>query len=216
MKDSYALLLCNGEMPPGELLRDLAASAETVICADGGANGALRLGIIPATVIGDFDSIEDDTRRELAERGADFIHLERQDDTDFEKALLHLEAVGPRRVVMAGVTGGLLDHTLGNMSIILRHMRLLRMVLYDTHYRIDVIDGDTRFSSIPGERVSIVPLRPSRGVRYEGLRYQYALPVMAMGVGEGTCNEAMETAFTVHVEDGALLVFRALPAPQGV
>jgi thiamine pyrophosphokinase len=208
MDTPYALLICNGEQPQAATLRELAARASHIVCADGGANVARRTGIEPQLIIGDFDSITRETREYFAQRNVELRYESRQSDTDFEKALLYLFEAGHSSIAVAGVTGGLLDHTLGNFSILLRHSPRMRMVLFDPHYRIDVITQSAEFAAAPGDRVSIVPLGRCEGVRYDGLRYALEGGVLAAGVAEGTCNEALNERFTVHLASGVLLVFR--------
>jgi thiamine pyrophosphokinase len=205
-----ALLLCNGEMAAPRVVRALSAQVDTVVCADGGANAARAMDITPDTVIGDFDSITSDTRAYYERAGVSLIHLERQDDTDFEKALILLRMHGVRTVAVCGVTGKLLDHTLGNFSILLRYLDVFDIVLFDPHYRVDVITSTRAFSSRPGDRISIVPLAPARGVQYSGLRYPLQGDSLSFGITEGTCNESLRDNFSISMTDGVLLVFREL------
>lgn len=209
-KVQSAFLICNGEMASPKVMRALASQADTIVCADGGANAARAMNIIPDTIIGDFDSITDGTRAHYERMGVPLIHLERQDDTDFEKALILLRVRGVKSVAVCGVTGKLLDHTLGNFSILLRYLDVFRIVLFDPYYRVDVITASTNFSSRPGDRISIVPLVPTYGVQYTGLRYPIEKPVLAFGLAEGTCNESLGDNFTVSMGNGVLLVFREL------
>ncbi len=205
-----ALLICNGEMAPSEILLSLVEQVDLVICADGGANAARAMNILPDTIIGDFDSISSDTHTHFSRAGVTLLHLTRQDDTDFEKALIHLKERGVQSVAVCGVTGKLLDHTLGNFSILLRYLDDFRIVLFDPHYRVDVITTGRSFSSCAGDRVSIVPLAPASGVSYTGLRYPFEKPLLAFGIAEGTCNESLGDNFSIDIESGVLLVFREL------
>jgi thiamine pyrophosphokinase len=167
-------------------------------------------GIRPHRIIGDLDSITPETRAWYEARGVPIVRETGQDDTDFEKALRHLSAVGARTVVAAGLTGLLLDHTLGNFSILQRYVGTFRLVLIDPAYRIDVITHTTRFASAPEERISIVPFPRATAVRYEGLVYPLDGADMEYGRMEGTCNEAIGEVFTVELRGGAVLVFRAI------
>ena len=208
--DRSALLLCNGEMASRKVVHAIERQVDMVVCADGGANAAREMGITPHAVIGDFDSIAADTRAHFSRVGVSMMHLDRQDDTDFEKALILLRMQEIRTVAVCGVTGKLLDHTLGNFSILLRYVDAFRIVLFDPHYRIDVITGPAAFPSRPGDRISVIPLAPARGVRYDGLRYPFQGAQLAFGIAEGTCNEALGERFDITLEDGVLLVFREL------
>jgi thiamine pyrophosphokinase len=207
-----ALLICNGEMAAPRVLHALASQCDMIVCADGGANATHRLGIVPQVIIGDFDSIHSDTRAFYERAGVSLMHLPRQNDTDFEKALILLRMQGVETVAVCGVTGKLLDHTLGNFSILLRYINDFRIVLFDPHYRVDVISTETRFTSRQGDRISIVPLSPAREVRYRGLKYPFDGESLAFGIAEGTCNEALGDDFTISLRDGVLLVFRELHA----
>lgn len=178
-----ALLICNGEMTSRRVLHALAAQVDSIVCADGGANAARRAGITPDTIIGDFDSITEDTRAHFTRAGVPFLHLARQDNTDFEKALILLRARGIRTVAVCGVTGRLLDHTLGNFSILLRYVDDFRIVLFDIHYRVDLITSTAEFTSTPGDRISIVPSRrrvastiPDCAIPFKGLCSRQASP----------------------------------------
>jgi thiamine pyrophosphokinase len=209
----YHLLICNGAMTAVPVVRTLSAHAVATVCADGGANAARACGVLPDLVLGDLDSITAETRAELEGWGVEIEHLPGQDDTDFEKALLRLGVMGAKRIAVLGLTGGLLDHTLGNLSILLRHARDAEFVLFDPDYRIDLLTGPANLATTPGTRVSIVPLSPVHGLRYTGLRYQFAGSVLTAGAAEGTCNEAVERRIRIEFEDGVLLVFRALEPP---
>jgi thiamine pyrophosphokinase len=115
-------------------------------------------------------------------------------------------------VVIFGLTGGLLDHTLGNFSILLRYTGSFRLIAFDAHYRIDFINSSMKFRSRPGDRVSVIPLQPALEVSYSGLKYPMREETLACGVREGTCNEALGDAFGIETSGGVLAVFRPLSA----
>ncbi|MDT8324362.1 MAG: thiamine diphosphokinase [Bacteroidota bacterium] len=207
---AFALLLCNGEMAASDVVRHLASLAHTVVCADGGANVALALGLRPDIIVGDFDSISSEAEEAFAAQGVDMRRMARQDDTDFEKALTLLRERGTRRVVVLGVTGKLLDHTLGNISILHRYLSSMRIVLFDPHFRVDVLQQGGSFRSRPGDRISIVPLPVAERVSYSGLRYPLDAATLTFGAREGTCNEASGDAFSIDFSAGSLLLFRQL------
>ena len=206
----YTLLICNGEMAAPEVVRQLAGQAQSVLCADGGANVAHALGILPDAVIGDFDSITEDARSFFEGRGVDMLHISRQDDTDLEKALKLLKERGESRVVLLGLTGKFLDHTLGNFSILLRYTDSMQMVAFDPHFRVDVLASGGSFRSRAGDRVSVVPLPSADGLHYEGLRYPLDTGILSFGLREGTCNEATTDSFSLTFSSGTILLFRQL------
>jgi thiamine pyrophosphokinase len=94
----------------------LLEHAPVLVAADGGANLCHDHGFSPVAVIGDFDSLRDDTG--LALNNTRFLHIEEQDSTDFEKSLTHIEAPF---VLATGFTGGRIDHTLAVLSTLAQH-----------------------------------------------------------------------------------------------
>lgn len=90
--------------------------ASTVAAADGGAKVAVLNGIRPQAVIGDFDSLDDETRSQLE---PDTLHqISEQDSTDFDKALRNIRAP---LVVGVGFLGGRLDHQLAAFNTLTAH-----------------------------------------------------------------------------------------------
>ena len=84
------------------------------ICCDSGLKHREGLGIVPDLIVGDFDSYENP-------------HLETEtitlpcekDDTDTVFAVKEALARGFHEFLLVGVIGGRLDHTLGNVSLLL-------------------------------------------------------------------------------------------------
>jgi thiamine pyrophosphokinase len=213
----YALLICNGDLGDPEHARALAASASYIVCADGGANAARKAGVRPHCVIGDFDSIDAETRSDFEAREVRFVHLPEQEHTDLEKAVRHVLEAGWSRVALLGVTGALLDHTLGNFSILARYANAAQFTIFDGAYRIDFVTSAARFECRAGTRVSIVPLPKAEGVTYEGLEFPLRLGTLETGVREGTCNRAVAETFSITVQKGLVMVFREqAAAPAGI
>ncbi len=146
---------------------DIAASmalAPHLVAADGGANSCIASGVEPRTVIGDLDSITDETRGALPK--ARIIEYADQDITDFEKCLRLIDAPF---VIATGFTDGRLDHTLAVFSVLARRIGPPTLVLggEDVAFaapRQVVLDlpGGTRFSLFP-----MAPLKgSSTGLRW--------------------------------------------------
>ena len=88
---------------------------DVFVFCDSGLRHQAALGRSPDLIVGDFDSfcLPEET-------GAELIVLPREkDDTDTAFAVKEMLRRGYREVLMAGVTGGRIDHTLGNLSLLL-------------------------------------------------------------------------------------------------
>ena len=96
-------LLGAGDATPQDVSEALSL-APNLVCADGGAVKALQLGLVPKAVIGDFDSLDQDTLGQLAKDS--LFRVEEQDSTDFEKCLRRIETPF---VIGVGFTGARRD-----------------------------------------------------------------------------------------------------------
>ena len=64
------------------------ASAELLIAVDGGADSLAAIGVTPALLVGDLDSISPRTRKSLEAQGVETVILATdKDETDTEAAL---------------------------------------------------------------------------------------------------------------------------------
>jgi thiamine pyrophosphokinase len=198
-----ALLICNGDPPSRTLARRLARASDWIVAADGGANVARALGLVPDVIIGDFDSLSRETRRTF--RTSLFLQLRRQDNTDLEKALDYLAASRARAVTILGATGKRIDFTLGNFSVLWKYSsRMDVRFAGEGWYAIPV--GKKRALRAPrGTTVSLIPFGPCEGITLQGL--QYSLTNASMRVGEtGLSNVVVKSPFTVRVRRGAMLL----------
>lgn len=197
------LLLCNGEVPTRRLALRLSRSSDLLVAADGGANSARALGLVPDVIIGDLDSVTPATLRVF--RGSLVLRVGRQDTTDLEKALDFLAARGVRSVTVLGATGKRVDFTLGNFSVFWKYSSLMDIRFAgDSWYALAV--GKKRSLRAPrGTTVSLIPCGPCGGVTLRGLRYP--LTNASLRVGEtGLSNVVVRSPFTVRVRRGAMLL----------
>lgn len=68
MKEKYDTIgiICNGTLNDKDFHKSILKKADLIICADGGANNADKLGVVPDYVIGDMDSAEKDILDKLS------------------------------------------------------------------------------------------------------------------------------------------------------
>ena len=146
---------------------DIAASMELaphLVAADGGANSCIAASLRPRAVIGDLDSITDETRAALPEAG--IIEYADQDITDFEKCLRLIDAPF---VIATGFTDGRLDHTLAVFSVLARRIGPPTLVL--GHEDVAFAAPRRLALDLPdGTRFSLFPMAPAKG-RSTGLRW---------------------------------------------
>jgi thiamine pyrophosphokinase len=201
-----ALIIANGVPPSKALARRLADEAAFVLCADGGANHAVRLGVLPDLVIGDLDSITAATKRALS--SVPRLRIREQYSTDLEKAIRYALRRKATTITVLGATGKRIDHTAGNLGCFRRFGERCNLRFVDDDGELSTVGRSTSLVTRPGEVLSLIPLGPCTGVTTSGLRYGLRGATLELGVREGTSNLATGARVTVRVRTGTLLLYR--------
>lgn len=198
-----AVILCDGDYPTHPVPLAILRRARFVCCCDGaGLNHIINHGGHADAIVGDGDSLPADFKSQYA--GIINIVSE-QEDNDQTKATRFCLARGFRRIAYLGSTGKREDHTLGNMSLMLRYMRQfdIQPTMITDHGYFTPCHGDTVMESFPCQQVSIFNFGCSQlqgsGLRWNTYPYQE--------LWQGTLNEATAGTISFHA-DGHYLVFR--------
>ncbi len=213
-----AIIIAGGQVRANDDWRRWIQEGDWIIGADGGAARALAWGLTPHLVIGDMDSLPDEDRAVLIDRGSEFVeHPRAKDETDLELALAHAVGQGAREIVIFGALGGRLDHTLANVLLLaLPSLREVQARIVDGAQEALLIrnGGVATICGKPGDLVSLLPLGgDARGVRTDGLVWTLRGDTLRLGFSRGVSNEMQGDAARVEVEDGLLLVVHG-PAPD--
>jgi thiamine pyrophosphokinase len=203
---STALVIANGDVPGRALVRGIAAKADVVICADGGARHALRLGIRPHLILGDLDSISASIRRQFSD--VEILRIPEQESTDLEKAIRYCLRQQIGAVTIAGAIGDRLDHSTGALGCFRKFGRKIRISLVDRAGTLSLLGRDETIAMRRGERFSLIPVGRCPGVRTEGARYPLGGETLQLGVREGISNCATRKSVRVRHAGGTLLLYR--------
>ncbi|HTY11835.1 MAG TPA: thiamine diphosphokinase [Bacteroidota bacterium] len=204
-KKRSAIIICNGEVLPKKAMRPLLNGKPFIVCADGGANKARKLGIRPDVIIGDLDSISPATKRYYSR--VKTIRVPSQYSTDLEKALDYLVENRYQDAVVVGATGGRPDHSLSNLSILKKYCERIRLVFSDPLCDIHLIGRKIIFDSPIGAIISLLPLGRCGGITTKGLKYPLRNEPLELGVREGTSNAVVSSPVSITVQHGSLLLF---------
>ncbi|WP_373049645.1 thiamine diphosphokinase [Thalassovita aquimarina] len=167
---------------PEQAIEAALALAPDVVCADGGANVALQLGLDPVAVIGDFDSLSEAARVAIPE---DRLHpIAEQDSTDFDKCLRHIDAP---LVLGAGFDGSRVDHQMAAFNAMVRRPER-RCILLGPELISFVAPPELRLDLAVGTLVSLFPMAAVTG-RSAGLRWPIEGLHFAPDGRVGTSNE---------------------------
>ena len=201
-----ALIVGNGEPPSRELFTACAREAELVLCADGGADTARRLGRAPDYIAGDLDSVSGPGMAAVA--GDRLVRVDADDTgTDLQKVLRLALELGVGRADLLGFSGRRTDHTLWNLSLLRTFGGRLDLRLIDDHCEIRLIRGRVRFRADLGQKLSLCPLDgPADGIETEGLRWPLRGESLVPGRRDGISNEVTASPVEIRVGSGDLLL----------
>jgi thiamine pyrophosphokinase len=198
-----AVICLQGDLPSMEVFEHLAS--KPLIAADGAANVLVDIGIGPEFIVGDLDSVTQQTIDHL--RGTtELIHETDQDSTDFEKALRFANSQLWHHVLVIGMHGGDLEHTLNNWSVLLRHARELSLTAFDRGRYAIPINTSFRYAAREDELLSLIP-QPLAHLTTSGLVWNLSNEPLMLGTREGARNRAAATDVDIEIHSGSLLFF---------
>lgn len=209
------VIFANGKLPDPEAARALLQTGDYLIAADGGANHLLGMGILPEVVIGDLDSVDEDTLFQLTSAEVNIEqYSEDKDETDIELALHYAVEMRPSAILIVGALGGRLDQTLANLSI------LTDPTLPKIDIRLDdgveeaffcqaYADrgGQIEVRGRSGDAVSLIPWRgPVEKVTTEGLQWPLYCETLYPDRSRGISNKMFGDVASIRVQSGLLLI----------
>jgi len=205
------VVLANGEY--GEDLncyRPILQEADIILCADGGANYAYTLSLVPDCIIGDMDSIKGKVREYFARVDVPLKKYPRQKDfTDTQLALSEAEQMGADEIVLIGSMGKRLDHTLCNLYSC---MDLVEKGLKVSHFspevEVHLVSSELHLKGRPGDVVSVLLLSDyADGVCERGFEFPLENALLSKGNPYTVSNRMLGERATITVERGILAIF---------
>jgi thiamine pyrophosphokinase len=207
-----ALILANGEPPKKSHLQSLMKQCQLFVCADGGANTALALGLTPDAIVGDMDSVHAETR-------AKFQHVRtfessNEETTDLEKAIAWTIRQKYDHIIVVGAAGKRLDHTIGNLGVIARFYPDAIVRIVDDIGETLFVGRELIFEAPLHSTVSLIPLTRCEGITTTGLEYGLDNELLELGVREGTSNIVVANPVSIKVKKGNLLLYKVIAKPH--
>ena len=193
MKEEFdAVIVANGQFPSHAVPLDILKGARHIVCCDGAIHHVPSAEVI----IGDGDSVPDEYRNRL-------ICIEEQDDNDLTKATRYCLSQGWQKIAYLGATGLREDHTLGNISLLMRYYREMNVkgMMFTDYGFFTPAYGNRTFSTMKGQQVSIYNFGchqlSSEGLRWDCYNFDQWW----------TLNEALTDTFSISA-DSYYLVYQ--------
>ena len=215
----YAIVCAGG---PSHEIADLTRfhEDETVfIGADRGAVHLLEKGITPKEAVGDFDSVSKKEYEKIKEAVIQISEYNAEkDETDTELAIERALSYKPKHVLLTGVTGGRLDHSMSALQL------LYRWQIENPDISFSIINQTNEMSILLPARHKVVqddrfPFisffafgRKVSGLTLTGFKYETYDETLKLGMTKFTSNETASHICTISFHDGICLMVRSSDA----
>jgi thiamine pyrophosphokinase len=204
-----AILFFNGNFSDVKQAKYYLKPDDFIICADGAAEFALQLNIIPDVILGDFDSLPKSAQQKLRRNPSKWIRFPREkDETDSELAISFALEHKYKDLLIFGLFGSRIDHMLTNIAALERlTTQGIHAVCIEGRQEIQVTNNFLKLTGKVGELVSLIPLKgDAKQVTTRGLKYPLNNEDLLFGYSRGVSNVLSQNNADISVKNGSVLV----------
>ena len=206
-----AYIYVGGKIDPAGIT-ERPEEGDLLIAADGGWSNAELLGVTPAVLMGDLDSLGD----KKVPNGVEIYRVPAEKDlTDTQLAVEFALQKGVRDLVIVGGLSGRLDHTLSNLAI-LEHLEALRVhaVINDGFNRARFIrNNSTLIPRGSYTYLSLIAAEPvCKGVEIDGVKYPLKNAKLKRDHQYAVSNELTGNCAFIAVKKGGLYIIESRDA----
>lgn len=202
-----ALIIANGASCNNELLGQLLEWSPLVIVLDSAIERVLELGIKVDVLLGDFDRGFDPEYYREKQFPLEIVYAPDQDKTDLEKAFEYLIEKGHKAANVIWATGRRADHTITNMTNIVRFHDQLKIVILDDYSKIFQLPKRYEKWYPKGFPISIIPVGTVTGITSANLDYPLKNETLTIGYRTGSSNQvANDGIVMIEHTNGDLLM----------
>ncbi len=206
-----ALIIANGAACNPELLGQLLEWSPLVIVLDSAIERVVDLGIKVDVLLGDFDRGFDPEIYKTTQYPIEIVHTPDQDKTDLEKAFDYLIERKIPAVNVIWATGKRADHTITNITNIVRYRKLLKIVILDDHSKIFLLPNKFEKWYTANTPISLIPIGVVNGIFSDNLVYPLHNDILSIGYRTGSSNAvAKDGIITITHTDGDLLLMECM------
>lgn len=202
-----ALIIANGAACSMELLSELLEWSPLVLVLDSAMERVMELGIKIDVLLGDFDRNFDAHYYQTLQYPLEIVHTPDQMHTDLDKAYMYLIERGIKAANVVWATGKRADHTITNMTNIVRYREQLKIVLYDDHSKIFLLPYSFEKWYPKDFKLSLIPVGEAKNISTQNLAYLLQNDDLAIGYRTSSSNHVLNDGFvTIEYEMGNLLM----------
>ncbi|MEC4005765.1 thiamine diphosphokinase [Flavobacterium sp. SUN052] len=202
-----ALIIANGAECSSELLGQLLEWSPIVVVLDNAIERVLQLDIKIDVLLGDFDNNFNPEIYKEKQFPLEIVHTPNQDKTDLEKAFDYLIEKGHQAVNVVWATGKRADHTITNITNIVRYRNKLKIVLLDDNSKIFLLPNKFEKWYTKATPISLIPIGKVSGITTQNLLYSLDNEELTIGYRTGSSNEVLEDGIVkIEHHEGDLIL----------
>ena len=202
-----ALIIANGQSCSNELLGQLLEWSPLVVVLDSAIQRVMDLNIKVDVLLGDFDRDFDPILYEKQQFPLEIVYTPNQDKTDLEKAFDYLIDRKIPAVNVVWATGRRADHSITNMTNIVRYRNKLKIVILDDYSKIFLLQPDFKKWYTARSILSLIPVGTVTGITSNNLTYELNDDTLIMGYRTGSSNSVKEDGIvSIEHTSGDLLL----------
>ncbi|MGB6127566.1 MAG: thiamine diphosphokinase [Psychrilyobacter sp.] len=168
MKKKAIIFLSGRVNLEAEYYKGIEYSDYDIYCADGGANHAYNLGIIPKLILGDLDSISIEARSHYENLGVKFEKFSVSKDFTDGELILEEVTTKYKNVLILGGLGGRTDHFLTNLNLLEKYQNI---TYEDENEEIFWVKKDMVIRDQKDKTISFIPITSITALTLEGFCY---------------------------------------------
>ncbi len=202
-----ALIIANGASCSSDLLGQLLEWSPIVVVLDSAIERVLQLDIKVDVLLGDFDRNFDAESYRNKQYPIEIIHTPDQNKTDLEKAFDYLIKKKHKAVNVVWATGKRSDHTITNITNIIKYRNQLKIVILDDHSKIHLLPQKFEKWYTKETPISLIPVGEVSGIITKNLKYPLHNERLHLGYRSGNSNQVLEDGIvTIEHSKGDLLL----------
>jgi len=206
-----ALIIANGAPCNPELVGQLLEWSPLVIVLDSAMVRVMEMDIKVDVLLGDFDANFDTDFYKEKQFPIEIIHTPDQEKTDLEKAFDYLIERKIPAVNVIWATGKRADHTITNLTNIVKYRNVLKIVILDDHSKIFLLPNKFEKWYTKNSIISLIPVGKVTGITTQNLFYPLQDESLTMGYRTGSSNHASKDGLvTIEHSEGDLLLMECV------
>ena len=198
------------------LIKRLAKQSDFILAVDSGADALIAAELLPDLLLGDFDSIDQETLQFCRAQEVELeTHDTNKDATDIELALTRLLSEGYNSIVATKVLGGRIDHELASLACFVRLAQQgVKVAIIETNQTCLFLSSsselrrlciDTTTEPMPAI-ISLIPWASDVNVSIKGVRWELDHETLTLHGTRGLSNVPKADHVDIEIHEGTIIV----------